>query len=58
MIVLLNFENMLMINAAVAIHKQYNTKIAFAWQNNAAFSAFGYGGANLMLFYTFHQWQV
>lgn len=38
MIVLLNFENMLMINAALAVHKQDNMKIAFPWQNNAAFS--------------------
>lgn len=57
MIVLFNFENMLMINAAVAMRKQDNMKIAFPWQNNTAISALGSGGDNSVLFYTFRQWQ-
>lgn len=52
MIVLSNFENMLMITAAVAKRKQNTAENAFPWKIIAAFSSFGNNSA---LFYTFYQ---
>lgn len=51
MIVLFNFENMLMINAAVAIHTQDNIKfVFFTRQNNAGHCPLGSGRGNSVLF--------
>lgn len=57
MAVLLNFENMLVINAAVPIKKTGRHEKCFHLPENAEFSAFESDGENSLFFYIFFSYR-